>query len=82
MKARRLPFTDEDQFGDYCDWQVRIGYHPGVRVYVPRHRRHRRPPPLRTGAAGEPSPNREGAVQSVHRRSREELDAHGKRQGS
>jgi outer membrane protein OmpA-like peptidoglycan-associated protein len=21
--------------GDYWDWQVRIGYHPGVRVYVP-----------------------------------------------
>ena len=25
----------EDPFGDYYDWQVRIGYHPGVRVYVP-----------------------------------------------
>jgi peptidoglycan-associated lipoprotein len=31
----RNPFrTDEDAFGDYVDWQVRIGYHPGVRVYV------------------------------------------------
>ena len=34
-KARNLSFTDEDQFGDYYDWQIRIGYHPGVRTYVP-----------------------------------------------
>jgi len=27
--------TDDDPFADYWDWQVRIGYHPGVRVYVP-----------------------------------------------
>src|SRR5439155_25991022 len=26
--------TDEDAFGDWVDWQVRIGYHPGVRIYV------------------------------------------------
>jgi outer membrane protein OmpA-like peptidoglycan-associated protein len=26
--------TDDDPFADYWDWQVRIGYHPGVRVYV------------------------------------------------
>jgi outer membrane protein OmpA-like peptidoglycan-associated protein len=27
--------SDDFPFGDYWDWQVRIGYHPGVRVYVP-----------------------------------------------
>ncbi|HWF86765.1 MAG TPA: OmpA family protein [Vicinamibacterales bacterium] len=26
--------SDSDPFADYWDWQVRIGYHPGVRVYV------------------------------------------------
>ena len=26
--------TSEGTFGDYTDWQLRIGYHPGVRVYV------------------------------------------------
>ena len=35
QQARDTRFTDDDQFGDYFDWQVRIGYHPGVRVYVP-----------------------------------------------
>jgi outer membrane protein OmpA-like peptidoglycan-associated protein len=34
-QARNLAFTDTDQFGDYYDWQLRIGYHPGVRTYVP-----------------------------------------------
>jgi outer membrane protein OmpA-like peptidoglycan-associated protein len=27
--------TDEGATGDFVDWQVRIGYHPGVRVYTP-----------------------------------------------
>jgi outer membrane protein OmpA-like peptidoglycan-associated protein len=35
MKNRDDYRTDEGAFGDYVDWQVRIGYHPGVRVYVP-----------------------------------------------
>ena len=26
--------TSEGTFGDYTDWQLRIGFHPGVRVYV------------------------------------------------
>ena len=35
-KARSSAFTDEpDVFGDYYDLQVRIGYHPGTKVYVP-----------------------------------------------
>ena len=34
-RARSSAFNPEgDVFGDYADWQVRIGYHPGVRVYV------------------------------------------------
>jgi outer membrane protein OmpA-like peptidoglycan-associated protein len=27
--------TDEDQSGDFVDYQVRLGFHPGVRRYVP-----------------------------------------------
>jgi peptidoglycan-associated lipoprotein len=35
-QARSSAFTDEpDVVGDYYDMQFRIGYHPGVRVYVP-----------------------------------------------
>ncbi len=46
----RAPYrTDEDAFGDYVDWQVRIGYHPGVRTYVP-------PPPPPPPAAAPPAP--------------------------
>ncbi len=44
----RFP-TDEDAFGDFVDWQVRIGYHPGVRVYVP-------PPPPAPAPAPAPAP--------------------------
>ena len=33
-RARSSAYTDEtDVLGDYYDWQFRIGYHPGVRVY-------------------------------------------------
>jgi len=40
-RARISSFTDEpDVIGDYYDMQFRIGYHPGVKVYVP-------PPPPR-----------------------------------
>jgi len=35
-QARSAAFTDQpDVLGDYYDMQFRIGYHPGVRVYVP-----------------------------------------------
>ena len=34
QQARNSSFTDADQTGDYFDWQVRIGYHPGTRIYV------------------------------------------------
>ena len=34
-QARIGSFTDEpDVIGDYYDMQFRIGYHPGVKVYV------------------------------------------------
>ena len=37
QEGREKAFSElnEKPFGDYWDWQVRIGYHPGVRVYVP-----------------------------------------------
>jgi outer membrane protein OmpA-like peptidoglycan-associated protein len=35
-RARASNFNPEgDVLGDYYDWQVRIGYHPGVKTYVP-----------------------------------------------
>jgi outer membrane protein OmpA-like peptidoglycan-associated protein len=35
-RARSGSFTDEpDVLGDYYDMQFRVGYHPGVKVYVP-----------------------------------------------
>jgi outer membrane protein OmpA-like peptidoglycan-associated protein len=46
MKDRGDGFvTDDDSWGslgDFSDWQVRLGFHPGVRVYVPP------PPPTPT----------------------------------
>jgi peptidoglycan-associated lipoprotein len=46
--ARIASFTDEpDVTGDYYDFQFRIGYHPGVKVYVPPPP----PPPTPTPAA-------------------------------
>jgi outer membrane protein OmpA-like peptidoglycan-associated protein len=47
-RARNGSFTDEpDVFGDYYDMQFRVGYHPGVKVYVP-------PPPPPTPAPPQP----------------------------
>jgi outer membrane protein OmpA-like peptidoglycan-associated protein len=37
--------ADDYPFGDYWDWQVRIGYHPGVRTYVPPPPPPEPPPP-------------------------------------
>ena len=48
QKSRDDFRTDSDAFGDFFDWQVRIGYHPGVRVYVP-------PPPPPVAAAPPPA---------------------------
>ena len=37
MKDRQDFLTDDpdQKSSDFVDWQIRIGYHPGVRVYVP-----------------------------------------------
>jgi outer membrane protein OmpA-like peptidoglycan-associated protein len=49
-RQERLPTrSDSDPFADYWDWQVRIGYHPGVGVYVP-------PPPPPPPPAPAPAP--------------------------
>jgi hypothetical protein len=77
-KGRVLSFAEggDDVFGDYYDWQFRIGYHPGVRVYVPPP-----PPPApapqAAPAAPESAANRPRAVRSVQRRSRQNVDGHG-----
>jgi outer membrane protein OmpA-like peptidoglycan-associated protein len=34
-RERTLSEDGDKPFGDYWDFQVRIGYHPGVRIYVP-----------------------------------------------
>ena len=59
QQARNTSFTDDDEFGDYFDWQVRIGYHPGVRMYVP-------PPPPPPPPAPTPAPaNRPPTVKAT-----------------
>jgi outer membrane protein OmpA-like peptidoglycan-associated protein len=47
-EARDTAFSEDHEkpFGDYWDWQVRIGYHPGVRVYVPPPPPAPPPPPV------------------------------------
>jgi peptidoglycan-associated lipoprotein len=50
--------TDEGAFGDFVDWQVRVGYHPGVRVYVAPP-----PPPPPPAPAAAPE-NRAPTVQA------------------
>ena len=57
--AGRNAFLTDDNtvstLGDFVDWQVRIGYHPGVRVYVP-------PPP--PAPPPPPPANRSPSVQA------------------
>jgi outer membrane protein OmpA-like peptidoglycan-associated protein len=48
-KGREDYRADSDPSGDFLDWQVRLGYHPGVRRYVP-------PPPPPAPAAAPPPP--------------------------
>jgi outer membrane protein OmpA-like peptidoglycan-associated protein len=52
QQARNPAHTVDTPFGDYWDWQVRVGYHPGVRVYVP-------PPPPEAPPPPPPPPTRE-----------------------
>ena len=52
MKDRQDFRSDEpdEKSSDFVDWQIRIGYHPGVRVYVPP------PPPPPPPPAPAPAP--------------------------
>jgi outer membrane protein OmpA-like peptidoglycan-associated protein len=50
--------TDEDTSGDFVDWQVRIGFHPGARVYVPP------PPPPPPAPVPAPPQNRPPSVKA------------------
>jgi outer membrane protein OmpA-like peptidoglycan-associated protein len=49
MKSRDDFRTDDDAstLADYVDWQVRLGYHPGVRYYIPPPPPPPPPPPNR-----------------------------------
>ena len=62
MKGREAFGADSDPSSllDFADWQVRIGFHPGVRVYVPP------PPPPPTPVTQPPvsAPNRPPTVQA------------------
>ena len=51
--------TDDDTFGDFVDWQVRLGFHPGTRVYVPP------PPPPAPAPPAPPPANRPPTVKAV-----------------
>ena len=51
-ESRNNAFSPEGSVtGDYADWQFRIGYHPGVRTYVPPP-----PPPAPTPPPAPPAP--------------------------
>jgi outer membrane protein OmpA-like peptidoglycan-associated protein len=55
---RSLYRTDASQSGDFVDYQFRIGYHPGVRTYVPP------PPPPPPPPTPAPPANRPPTVQA------------------
>jgi outer membrane protein OmpA-like peptidoglycan-associated protein len=60
-RGRSGAFTDDpDVMGDYYDMQFRIGYHPGVRVYVPPA-----PPPPAPPAPLPPPQNRPPTVRAA-----------------
>ncbi len=62
MKDRDPFGTDDDtlgSIGDFADWQVRLGFHPGVRIFVPPP-----PPPAPTPPPPGPAPNRPPTVQA------------------
>ena len=44
-KDRERYRTDDTATGDFVDWQVRVGYHPGVRVFTPPPPPSPPPPP-------------------------------------
>jgi hypothetical protein len=79
--------SDSDPTGDFADWQVRIGYHPGVRVYVPPPPppAPAPPPPRRRRPPRRPRPtaaDRDGRVHAAERPGGPELHADGDRAGS
>jgi outer membrane protein OmpA-like peptidoglycan-associated protein len=59
-KSRNLTFAEggDDVLGDYYDWQFRIGYHPGVKTYVPP------PPPAPPAPPPAPPANRPPTVRA------------------
>jgi outer membrane protein OmpA-like peptidoglycan-associated protein len=61
MKDREAFGVDSDpsSIGDFTDWQVRLGFHPGVRVYVPPPQ-----PPPATAPPPTAAPNRPPTVQA------------------
>jgi outer membrane protein OmpA-like peptidoglycan-associated protein len=54
--------TDEMETGDYWDFQFRVGFHPGVRVYVPPPPP---PPPAPVRAAAPPPPAHDLSVKAA-----------------
>jgi outer membrane protein OmpA-like peptidoglycan-associated protein len=60
--ARNTAFSEngDNPSGDYWDWQFRIGYHPGVRIYVPPP-----PPPPAPVAAPPPAPAHDLSVRAA-----------------
>ena len=63
--------TDSDPFGDFVDWQVRLGFHPGARVYV-APAAATAAPAAPAAATGESSAGRESAVRPLHGANRTE----------
>jgi outer membrane protein OmpA-like peptidoglycan-associated protein len=63
MKDRKDFNSDDpdEKFSDFVDWQIRIGYHPGVRVYVPPPPP---PPPLPPPAPAPAAQNRPPVVKA------------------
>ena len=57
--------SQEGTGGDTLGFQVRIGYHPGVRVFVPPAPPPP-PPPAAAPAAGQPSADGEGPLRTLH----------------
>ena len=57
--AGRTAADDADPTADYWDWQVRVGYHPGTRVYVAPP-----PPPPPPPPAPAPAPAHELTVKA------------------
>ena len=62
----------EDETGDSLGFQFRLGYHPGVRIYVPPPP----PPPPPPPAVVNRPPSGPGTLQPVHGGSRQDVNRH------